>query len=206
MDEQAINKRLLPDEDNVKKLFESVVAAINKHPDEIKLFVRYSYNSEKMKKNLADVTDIFVNYFKGLELQYPLEAYEIKLFPSFFTKKLKSIVTDNTIVINTQLPSKDQTLDYIGTFITSEIANDENILSKISEPSREKQTMDGTGLTSGSGEIYGGITPWVVDKSDGGKRRPRRNSSSTHRRRPSRKSSATKRRRSRRPHRRTSRK
>lgn len=206
MDEQVIYKRLLPDEDNVKKLFKNVVAAINQHPDEINLFGRYNYNSIKMKENLADVTEIFVNYFKGLELQYPLEAYEIKKFPSFFTKKLKSIVTDNTIVINTKSPSKVQTLDYIGTFITSEIANDENILSKISEPSREKQTMDGTGLTSGSGESYGGLVPWDVATSDGGKRRPRRNSSSTstRRRRPRRgKSTSTK---PRRPRRRTARK
>jgi len=192
--DEIISAKLLPNEDKVKQLFENVVAAINTHsPDEIKLFDSYSYKTDEIKTKFKDVTAIFVDYFKGLNLQQPLEAYEIKAFPRLFNKKLKSI--DTTMVITTK--SKEPTLDYIENFITNEIANDNDILEKISQPSGKLEMMiDGTGLTSrGKGSGAGG-----------GKRRPRRNSSSSTRRLRRGKSTSTKNYRRRRPHRRTSRK
>ena len=192
--DEIISAKLLPNEDKVKQLFENVVAAINTHsPDEIKLFDSYSYKTDEIKTKFKDVTAIFVDYFKGLNLQQPLEAYEIKAFPRLFNKKLTSI--DTTMVITTKSP--DQTLDYIENFITNEIANDNDILEKISQASGKLEMMiDGTGLTSrGKGSGAGG-----------GKRRPRRNSSSSTRRLRRGKSTSTKNYRRRRPHRRTSRK
>lgn len=192
--DEIISAKLLPNEDKVKQLFENVVAAINTHsPDEIKLFDSYSYKTDEIKTKFKDVTAIFVDYFKGLNLQQPLAEYEIKAFPRLFNKKLKSI--DTTMVITTK--SKEPTLDYIENFITNEIANDNDILEKISQPSGKLEMMiDGTGLTSrGKGSGAGG-----------GKRRPRRNSSSSTRRLRRGKSTSTKNYRRRRPHRRTSRK
>jgi hypothetical protein len=202
-------KLFFPDTKDEQKFFDDVVDAFNKKSPEVIQSINPTKRGERVsddvKTQFEDVIDIFAELFSitrygGSKNQI---KYELNNYTRKFYMILDELITKNysfQLTKQIQGMTPKYTTLYIQRFKT-------NILLEFYDDFVQKRNQQNeSNIARQKDAAYSELFTPAPYKRGGNIRRPRRNSSSTHRRRPSRKSSSTKRRRSRRPHRRTSRK